>query len=106
LGRFDHLEISNWPLPPNEVGPESGVIDQHYYIEKAKAAFDDEDYERALAYYSRALQYEIGTEEAWAGQLRCLIELGELQEAIIWSDRALERFPRSAHVLAARGVAE
>jgi len=107
LGRFDHLEMGDWrPELPDEEPVEEGLIDQNYYLDKACRAFADEDYERALTYYSRALQYDINLEEAWLGQLRCLIELQELQEAIIWSDRALERFPKSAQILAARGVAE
>lgn len=84
----------------------SGVVDQHSYLAKADAAFADEDYERALSYYSRALEYDINMEEAWLGQLRCLIEMRELQEAMVWAERALERFPSSGAILAARGVIE
>lgn len=107
MSRFDHLEMGNWHAAvPDEDPAEAGLIDQHFYIEKAAQAFADENYERALAYYSRALQYDANMEEAWLGQLRCLLELQELQEAIIWSDRALERFPKSGSILAARAVAE
>jgi tetratricopeptide (TPR) repeat protein len=107
VSRFDHLEIGNNEPEWSDGGPdEAAVIDQYYYIDKAKTAFYDEDYERALSYYSRALQYDIAMEDAWLGQLRCLIELQELQEAIIWSNRALDRFANSAQILAARGVAE
>lgn len=107
MSRFDHLEMGDWKPRPSDMEPEdSGIIDQHYYLEKATNAFADENYERALSYFSRALQYDINLEEAWVGQLRCLIELQELQEAIIWSDRALERFPSSGQILAARAVAE
>lgn len=84
----------------------SGVIDQHYYLERANEAFAEDDYEKALAFYSRTLQYDISMEEGWLGQLRCLIELGELPEAVIWSNRAFEKFPKSASILAARAVAE
>ena len=107
MGRFDHLEIGDWlPVHPEEP-PENGrVIDEDYYLEKAKAAFAEENYEQSLSFYSRALQYEISLEEAWVGQIRCLIELRELQEAVIWSNRTLERFPNSSEVLSARAVAE
>ena len=91
----------------SECGPhQPAVFDENYYLEKAGEAFADEDYERALAFYSRTLQYEINIEQAWLGQLRCLIELNELPEAVVWSNRALERFPKSARILAARAVAE
>jgi tetratricopeptide (TPR) repeat protein len=93
--------------PASDTLQEGGeVIDEHFYMSKATTAFIDEDYERALSYYSRALQYNITLEAAWLGQLRCLIELRELQEAIIWSNRALEKYPDSPDILAARGIAE
>lgn len=107
MGRFEHLEMGDWQPERPEGGPEQpGVFDENYYLSKADEAFADEDYERALAFYSRTLQYEINTEAAWLGQLRCLIELNELPEAVIWSNRALERFPKSGQILAARAVAE
>jgi len=34
-----------------------------------------------------------------------LIELGQHEEARLWSDKALERFPRDAELLAAKAVA-
>ncbi len=107
MGRFEHLEMGDWrPVRPDGEPADGGVIDEHYYIEKADRAFADETYERALSLYSRALQYDANLESAWLGQLRCLTELQELQEALIWSDRALERFPKSGEILAARAVAE
>ncbi|MEN6371460.1 MAG: tetratricopeptide repeat protein [Armatimonadota bacterium] len=106
MGRFDHLEMSNWSPELETPDPNSGTRDENYYKEQADEAFINEDYERALAYYSRALQYNISLEECWLGQLRCLIELWELQEAVVWSNRALEKFPKSAQLLAARAVAE
>ena len=105
MSRFDHLELGDVPSSePDE--PESGVVDQNYYTEKADAAFLEGNFERALAFYSRSLQYDINLEESWVQQIRCLVELRELQEAVIWSERALTRFPNSAEVLAVRGVAE
>lgn len=107
MGRFEHLEMGDWhPVRPDGEPVDAGVIDENYYVEKAQQAFADETYERALSLFSRALQYDANLEAAWLGQLRCLIELQELQEAIIWSDRALERFPKSGEILAARAVAE
>lgn len=107
MGRFEHLEMGDWRTNRSDADEKpSGVIDQDYYLGKAREAFAAESYEQALSYYSRTLQYEITIEEAWLGQLRCLIELGELPEAVIWSNRALERFPKSAPILSARGVTE
>ncbi|MHB1001346.1 MAG: tetratricopeptide repeat protein [Armatimonadota bacterium] len=107
MSRFDHIEMSNPPPEPQDDDHnEPEVIDQHHCMAKADAFFDDEDYEHALSAYSRALQYDVNLEAAWLGQLRCLMELGELQEAEIWSKRALDRFPNSPQLLAARGVTE
>lgn len=106
MSRFDHLEMGD-PIPSkSEKKPEPENVDQFYYLERADRAFEGAFYEQALKYYSRSLEYDISLEDAWTGQIRCLIELGELQEAIIWSERALDRFPDSAQVLAVRAVAE
>lgn len=107
MGRFDHLEISEWQ--PAQAGPDDkpvGMLDKDYYVGLAAEAFAAERFEQALAYYSRALQDDITMEEAWLGQLRCLVELGELPEAVTWSGRAMERFPTSASILSARAIAE
>lgn len=107
MSRFEHIEINNpSPEPEDDICNEPEVIDQHYCMTKADAFFDDENYEHALTVYSRALQYDINMESAWLGQLRCLTELGELQEAEIWSRRALDRFPNSSQILAAKGAIE
>jgi tetratricopeptide (TPR) repeat protein len=106
LSRFDHLEMGD-SLPSGMDGePVHGEVDQHYFMEKANKAFEDGNYEPALKLFSRCLEYDINLDEAWAGQIRCLIELGEIQEAIIWAERAAERLPNSAQVLASRAVAE
>lgn len=107
MGRFDHLEIGDTQLPqPDDVTSGGEIVDESSYLERADRAFSEGNYERALSFYSRTLQYDINLEAAWLGQIRCLIELQELQEAVIWSERALERFANSAQILAARGVAE
>lgn len=107
MGRFEHLELGYWRAPRAEAEAKPpDVLDQDFYLQKARAAFAEEDYERALSYYSRTLQYDISVEEAWVGQLRCLIEMKELPEAVIWYNRAAERFPQSAQLLSARAMAE
>jgi tetratricopeptide (TPR) repeat protein len=107
LGRFDHLEIADQnPEFDKSESNDSVMRDEDYYKAQADEAFACEDYERALAYYSRALQYNSSLEECWLGQLRCLIDLGELREALIWAKRALEKFPKSSQLLAATAIAE
>lgn len=107
LGRFDHLEMGNRSVPRADIEPQdAGLVDENVCVEKADQAFADEEFERSLSLYSRALQYNANMESAWLGQLRCLIEMQELQESVVWSDRAQERFPKSGDILAARAVAE
>src|SRR5439155_15686898 len=42
---------------------------------------------------------------AWTGQVRMLIELQEFNEAKLWADKALEKFPEEPELLAAKAVA-
>jgi tetratricopeptide (TPR) repeat protein len=104
MSRFDHLEMDRASLPWPDDDRGKDQVDYHYFLDKASIAFSEGNYERALTLYSRSLEFDISLEEAWLGQIRCLIELHELQEAVIWSDRALEHLPNNAQILAARAV--
>src|SRR6185436_12108099 len=61
--------------------------------------------ESALRLYSKVLEYDPLDTNAWTGQVRMLIELGEFREAKLWADKALERFPHHPELLAAKAVA-
>jgi len=63
------------------------------------------EYERALKYYSKVLSLDPNIEEGWAGQLRCLLDLGENPEALTWAEKAQKLFPKSADVISARALA-
>ena len=76
----------------------------HWFVE-AENAFARAEFEPALRFYARMLEYEPGSIAAWTGQVRSLIELGEFHEAKVWADKALERFPTAPELLAAKGVA-
>ena len=75
------------------------------WLADAQVHFLEGHFEQALRGYSRVLQLEPAYEAAWAGQVRMLIELGEFQEARIWADKALEKHPNQAELLAAKAVA-
>jgi len=106
LSRIERLELTDsLPVIPGSAG-DSGVVTADTWMTRAEAAFDREDFERALACFSRALQLDVNIPTAWSGQIRCLVALGEIPEAITWSKRAQERFPQSPDVLAARAMAE
>lgn len=51
------------------------------------------------------LEFNPDNAAAWTGQVRALIELGELREATLWADKALDRFPDHTELLAAKAGA-
>ena len=51
------------------------------------------------------LEYNSALFEGWFGQVRMLIELVEYEEALLWTDKALELFPDHPELLAAKAVA-
>lgn len=70
----------------------------------AQQAYEQGDFERGLRCYSKVLEFNPENTQAWSGQVRMLIELGEFAEAKLWADKALERFPRDPELLAAKAV--
>jgi len=101
MGRFTKLEIPGQDrLDESEEAPRD-----RDYVELGDRCLREGSYEAALRYYSRALAQDNRIEEAWLGQILCLINLGEYKEAVSWADRAAGLFPRSADLLAAKAVA-
>jgi len=103
MGRFENLEISIKPKK-KDIKYEWGY-DEVYYIKLAKDAQINGDFEAALRYYSRALSYKKDIEEAWVGQVICLIDLGEFDEAVVWADRGIEVIGNSPELLAVKAMA-
>jgi tetratricopeptide (TPR) repeat protein len=106
MGRFRWLEMGDDPGPigAGQMAP-AADLDEVACMAKAEQYFRTGRFESALQWYSRALRFAITIEEAWVGQVRCLVELQEYVEASIWADRALERFPESPDLLAAKAAA-
>src|SRR6185503_21086764 len=101
MSRFVNLEFDG----QFESERESSVRDEAFYLREARSAFESADFEKALRYYSKVLEFNPQNAVAWTGQVRALIELGEFREAKLWADKALERFPREPELLAAKAVA-
>jgi len=106
MARFEHLEF----------GPDAN--DRPQPAEQTREAEDDSralanadrtrrrgQYENALRFYSRALEYDKSLIAAWAGQVQMLVQLGEAPEAELWCRKALELFPGNGELLAARAQA-
>jgi tetratricopeptide (TPR) repeat protein len=104
MSRFGNLEFEDGDEsllhPENEQ-----VKGEDFYFAQAFAAFGNGNFESGLRLYSRVLEYNPLNTGAWSGQVRMLIELGEFQEAKVWAEKALERFPHDPELLAAKAVA-
>jgi tetratricopeptide (TPR) repeat protein len=100
MSRFDNLEFGS----PSEGRARSSVKGAEHYLGEAQNAFENGDFEQALRLYGRVLEYNAHCAAAWSGQVRMLIELERFDEAKAWADKALEKFPREAELLAAKAV--
>jgi tetratricopeptide (TPR) repeat protein len=106
MSRFVNLELGgeaeDQPSQPQQKAPVKG---EAYYLAEARAAFENGNFESALRYYSKVLEFNPDNTAAWTAQVRMLIELSEFREAKLWADKALERFAHEPELLAAKAVA-
>ena len=103
MSRFGNLEFGSEFEDLSRA--ESELKDESHYFADATRAFEDGRFEHGLRLYARVLEFNPQNCAAWTGQVRMLIELGEFHEARVWADKALERFPNDAELLAAKAVA-
>jgi tetratricopeptide (TPR) repeat protein len=103
MSRFGNLEFNE--RSDEQAGQSAAVKDEAYYLGLAEQGFAESDFESALRYFSKTLEFNPANAQAWTGQVRMLVELGEFREAKLWADKALERFPRHAELLASKAVA-
>jgi tetratricopeptide (TPR) repeat protein len=105
MSRFVNLEFDGGS-EEQSLGAQQGVtLDEPYYLREAQAAFENADFEKALRYFAKVLEFNPQNSAAWTAQVRMLIELAEYREAKLWADKALERFPNEPELLAAKAVA-
>ncbi len=81
------------------------VIDAQHHFREAQERFHEGRFEKALRSYGRALEHNAAMAEAWVGQVRSLLELGDAKEARLWADKALELFRDHPELIAAKSVA-
>jgi tetratricopeptide (TPR) repeat protein len=105
MSRFVNLELGGESEDQSRQTPKSLVKDEAYYLAEARSAFENGNFEPALRFYSKVLEFNPQNAAAWTAQVRMLIELGEFREAKLWADKALERFPHEPELLAAKAVA-
>jgi tetratricopeptide (TPR) repeat protein len=105
VGRFSNLEFDGQE-PLREAPQASGEIrDEHFYLRQADLEFRRARFEKALRFYSRALEYNANVHAAWVGQVQMLVEMGEYKEAKLWADKALELHRDNAEIISAKVVA-
>jgi tetratricopeptide (TPR) repeat protein len=104
MSRFINLELGGESEDQSQE-QKALVKDEAYYLHEARAAFENGNFEQALRFYSKVLEFNPQNATAWTAQVRMLIELGEFREARLWADKALERFPHEPELLAAKAVA-
>jgi tetratricopeptide (TPR) repeat protein len=103
MSRFGNLEFGG---EPQELAAESSAPkDEAFYLASALESFGSADFEKALRYYAKALEYNPQNPACYTGQVRALIELGEFHEAAKWANKALEQFAHDPELLAAKAVA-
>jgi tetratricopeptide (TPR) repeat protein len=102
MSRFGNLELGG---EFEDRSRPALVKDEAYYFSEATSAFEAGNFEQALRFYSKVLEFNPQSVAAWTAQVRMLIELAEFREAKLWADKALERFPQYPELLAAKAVA-
>lgn len=103
--RFKWLEFGDsTPEPDPRRGEDAGGKDQHFHLQKADEQFAEGEYEPALRNYSAAIKYDSGLDEAWCGQVRCMLRMGDLQQALVWGQKGLEKLPHSAGAFSVLGL--
>ena len=105
MSRFTNLEFNSGSNDHEPMHRHDNARDAGRFESEAQGAFEHADFEGALRAYSKAIEFNPRSPVGWTGQVRALIELGEFDEASLWADKALEKFPEEAELLAAKAVA-
>lgn len=103
MSRFSNLEMGASSGENSE--SRSVVEDEAFQLGLAQRAFEKGNFEQALRAYSKALEFNSQSVQAWLGQVRMLIELGECNEARLWAEKALSYFPEESELMAAKASA-
>lgn len=104
MSRFGNLEFDHEPKPKG-VQKATPHSEETRCSNEARAAFERAEFESALRWYSRTLEYNPDNVGAWTGQCLSLLELNQHKEAKVWADKALERFPNHPQLLAMKAMA-
>ena len=104
MSRFVNLEIGGQAGEQTPAQAHTVVKDEAFYQREAQTAFEKADFQKALRSFAKVLEFNPNNAAAWTAQVRMLLELDQCDEANVWADKALERFPREADLLATKAV--
>lgn len=104
MSRFGNLEFEDEPALKAAARPVA-VAEEVRCATEARAAFERAEFESALRWYARTLEYNPDNLDAWTGQCLALLELRQHKEAKVWADKALEKFPNNALLLSIKAMA-
>ena len=104
MSRFVNLEFGGQAGEQTPGESPDVVKDEAFYQREAQSAFEQADFQKALRFFAKVLEFSPQNPGAWTAQVRMLVELDQIDEAKVWADRALERFPREADLLAVKAV--
>ncbi len=104
MSRFAHLEFGDLHEEEGAARTETAPVEEAQGLAEADRVFRAGYFEAALRHFSRVAQRNPHLAPAWAGQVRLLLELNEVEEARAWADRALERLPEDPELLALKAV--
>lgn len=104
MSRFVNLELDGQAGEQPRGQPQAIAKDEAHYLHQAQEALEGGDFQNALRFYAKVLEFNPQNAAAWTAQVRMLIELDQNDDAKVWADNALERFPREADLLAAKAV--
>lgn len=113
MGRFEHLEFSseekkqedNLHKLQSELSPQDYInTAKQNYLQRAINIYNLGHFERALFYYGKTLQYDEKNEECLIGQCKSLYRMNQLQEAMLWVEKALLIYNDSANLLSLKAM--
>lgn len=107
MDRFRWLEFGEEGPPEDE---DEGEAPQdplgRTFLARAHELFLNGEHERALREYSRAVHEDRGLFDAWAGQVRSQLAMGELEQARTWAQKGLDLFPESPHAVSVAALVQ
>jgi len=113
MSRFSHIApdgASKGAQDSAQTGSQTGsqtsdAFDATHFLTQADAALNHGAFEKALRLYGRALERDRERPEAWLGQVRALLDMGQPEEATSWLEQAAGVLGEIPALLALRAIA-